>query len=156
MCVCVFNLPPVCFFFFSATKVHSEPLAANCIVKGCLLGISIWGHFQHPSGEQIPVNIEESSLSQPDCCRCFSRMVASQVHRSLRAEFLSPELVSSYLVKLQEGLKGWIGKGGIGSLLRARLSGGNGPWRTSRKIGEGGWIKRKHLMMVLDTGEYWG
>lgn len=27
--------------FFSATKVHSEPLAAKYIVKGCLLGISI-------------------------------------------------------------------------------------------------------------------
>lgn len=44
------------------------------------------------------------------------------MHRSLRAEFLSPELVSFYLVKLQEGLKEWIENGGVGSLLRARLS----------------------------------
>lgn len=44
------------------------------------------------------------------------------MHRSLRAEFLSPELVSLYLVKLQEGLKEWIENGGVGSLLRARLS----------------------------------
>lgn len=67
----------------------------------------------------------------------LSRALACQVHRSLRAEFPSPELVSSYLVKLQEGLKGWIENGGVGLLLRARLYRGNGPWRTGRKSGEG-------------------
>lgn len=82
--------------------------------------------------------------------------MASQVHRSWRAEFLLPELVSSYLVRLQEGLKGWIENSGVGSLLRARLSRGNSPWRTDKKIGEGGSMKRKHLVMVLDTLEYLG
>lgn len=32
--------PTSCLLFFSATKLHSEPLAAKYIVKGRLLGIS--------------------------------------------------------------------------------------------------------------------
>lgn len=46
--------------------------------------------------------------------------LASQVHRSLRAEFLSPELVSSNLVKLQEDLKVWIENGGVGLLAKSQ------------------------------------
>lgn len=57
--------------------------------------------------------------------------LVSQVHRSLRAEFLSPELVSSNLVELQEGLKVWIESGGVG-LLRARLEG----MATGEKVGK--------------------